>query len=121
MNFATLGRSRYRRRLPRIRFQAILNNITYPFTHLAPGRRQILYLVNIYAAKSCVFNKQSLSPIQCHQYRRKPTTDPLYPEVTESFCRVPSIFLIRYLSILYQLTINGFRYGYYIYHIAIIA
>lgn len=33
---------------------------------------------------------------------------PPFPEVTESFCRVPSIIFFRYLSIFYSFTCVGF-------------
>ena len=39
-------------------------------------------------AESCVFIKQSLPPILCHHFF---LSGPPYPEVTESFCRVPSM------------------------------
>ncbi len=68
-------------------------------------------------AESCVFIKQSLPPIICYHFFWR---GPPYPEVTESFCRVPSIlfshtflqccYLIR-LSILYLSTCFGIRYG----------
>ena len=62
----------------------------------APGRRQCLYVGLEYAlADTCVFAKQSLGPILCGRVqlaprRSSPTSGSPSPEVTGTFCRVPS-------------------------------
>ena len=69
--------------------------LTSPFNLPAPGRRQCLYVVFHDFAGTCVFDKQSLGPILCGLLRlpehyRSPTTGSPSPEVTGTFCRVPS-------------------------------
>jgi hypothetical protein len=70
--------------------------VTPPLNLPAPGRRQCLYVVLLDFADTCVFAKQSLGPILCGPLplvRAKPhssTTGSPSPEVTGTFCRVPS-------------------------------
>src|SRR5690606_3024164 len=69
--------------------------LTPPLNLPAPGRRQCLYVVSHDFADTCVFAKQSLGPILCGQLqlrpiRASPTTGSPSPEVTGTFCRVPS-------------------------------
>ena len=61
----------------------------------APGRRQCLYVVLFDFADTCVFAKQSLGPILCDPLPFQPhglssTKGSPSPEVTGTFCRVPS-------------------------------
>ena len=86
----------YGRRLPGRQFRAsIPKDLTLPFNLPAPGRRQCLYVSLIALADTCVFAKQSLGPILCGQSplmtrSQSRTAGTPYPEVTGSFCRVPS-------------------------------
>ena len=64
-------------------------------------------------AESCVFAKQSLPPALCHLPFIKKVGTPS-PEVTESFCRVPSILFSQRLSIFYLFTCGGFSTVFYI-------
>jgi hypothetical protein len=70
--------------------------LTPPLNLPAPGRRQCLYVVLRDFADTCVFAKQSLGPILCGPLRLMPakghstTTGSPSPEVTGTFCRVPS-------------------------------
>jgi hypothetical protein len=69
--------------------------LTPPLNLPAPGRRQCLYVVLHDFAGTCVFAKQSLGPILCDLFRLRPrrpspTGGTPSPEVTGSFCRVPS-------------------------------
>jgi hypothetical protein len=69
--------------------------LTPPLNLPAPGRRQCLYVVLRDFAGTCVFAKQSLGPILCGPFqlmppRHSPTAGTPSPEVTGSFCRVPS-------------------------------
>ena len=69
--------------------------LTPPLNLPAPGRRQCLYVVLLDFADTCVFAKQSLGPILCGPIRlppqgSSPTTGSPSPEVTGTFCRVPS-------------------------------
>ena len=69
--------------------------LTSPLNLPAPGRRQCLYVVLFDFADTCVFAKQSLGPILCDPLRLRwlaPTTTAgsPSPEVTGTFCRVPS-------------------------------
>ncbi len=69
--------------------------LTLPFNLPAPGRRQCLYVGLIALADTCVFAKQSLGPILCVRFQlmtrsQSPNAGTPYPEVTGSFCRVPS-------------------------------
>ncbi len=69
--------------------------LTPPLNLPAPGRRQCLYVVLCDFADTCVFAKQSLGPILCGPIRlapqgSSPTTGSPSPEVTGTFCRVPS-------------------------------
>jgi len=73
---------------------------TFQFIYKAPGRPQTQYIIK-YFAESCVFIKQSLSPILCQPH----IAVPLCPEVTESICRVPSILLSNIL-IFYQIPVS---------------
>ena len=72
-----------------------LPQVTSPLNLPAPGRRQCLYVVLLDFADTCVFAKQSLGPILCGRRRlaphgSSPTTGSPFPEVTGTFCRVPS-------------------------------
>ena len=74
--------------------------LTPPFNLPAPGRRQCLYVVLTDFADTCVFNKQSFGPILCGLLRLpmrhgSPTTGSPSPEVTGTFCRVPSPRITR--------------------------
>jgi hypothetical protein len=69
--------------------------LTPPLNLPAPGRRQCLYVVYSDFADTCVFAKQSLGPILCGLLRLRPqgattTRGSPSPEVTGTFCRVPS-------------------------------
>jgi hypothetical protein len=70
--------------------------LTPPLNLPAPGRRQCLYVVLHDFADTCVFAKQSLGPILCGRLPLTPamgrssTTGSPSPEVTGTFCRVPS-------------------------------
>jgi hypothetical protein len=70
--------------------------LTPPLNLPAPGRRQCLYVVLHDFADTCVFAKQSLGPILCGRLPLRPamgpasTTGSPSPEVTGTFCRVPS-------------------------------
>jgi hypothetical protein len=69
--------------------------LTSPLNLPAPGRRQCLYVVLFDFADTCVFAKQSLGPILCGLLRLRPlgattTRGSPSPEVTGTFCRVPS-------------------------------
>jgi hypothetical protein len=70
--------------------------LTPPLNLPAPGRRQCLYVVFLDFADTCVFAKQSLEPILCGPPRlpgaiaRSTTRGSPSPEVTGTFCRVPS-------------------------------
>src|SRR5690606_9232036 len=69
--------------------------LTPPLNLPAPGRRQCLYVVYHDFADTCVFAKQSLGPILCgllrlHPQRATTTRGSPSPEVTGTFCRVPS-------------------------------
>jgi hypothetical protein len=74
--------------------------LTPPFNLPAPGRRQCLYVVLRDFADTCVFAKQSPGPILCGPLRltpqrSSPTTGSPSPEVTGTFCRVPSPQITR--------------------------
>ena len=70
--------------------------LTSPLNLPAPGRRQCLYVVLLDFADTCVFAKQSLGPILCGPLPLMParghssTRGSPSPEVTGTFCRVPS-------------------------------
>jgi hypothetical protein len=69
--------------------------LTPPLNLPAPGRRQCLYVVLLDFADTCVFAKQSLGPILCGlisppSAREFSTRGSPSPEVTGTFCRVPS-------------------------------
>src|SRR5690606_6110724 len=69
--------------------------LTPPLNLPAPGRRQCLYVVLLDFADTCVFAKQSLGPILCDPVGLRPrgpspTEGSPSPEVTGTFCRVPS-------------------------------
>ena len=69
--------------------------LTSPLNLPAPGRRQCLYVVLFDFADTCVFAKQSLGPILCDPLPFQPhgpssTKGSPSPEVTGTFCRVPS-------------------------------
>ena len=69
--------------------------LTSPLNLPAPGRRQCLYVVLLDFADTCVFAKQSLGPILCDllpfpPLGRSSTRGSPSPEVTGTFCRVPS-------------------------------
>ena len=84
------------RRLPGLRFKASPpKGLTSPLNLPAPGRRQCLYVVLFDFADTCVFAKQSLGPILCDHVhlpaqRSSSTRGSPSPEVTGTFCRVPS-------------------------------
>ena len=58
-------------------------------------------------AESCVFIKQSQPSDMLRRDKRGTPS----PEVTESICRVPSIWLYHDLSMLYLFTCVGLGYG----------
>jgi hypothetical protein len=69
--------------------------LTPPLNLPAPGRRQCLYVVLFDFADTCVFAKQSLGPILCdlvplRAQGSSSTRGSPSPEVTGTFCRVPS-------------------------------
>ena len=69
--------------------------LTPPLNLPAPGRRQCLYVVLFDFADTCVFAKQSLGPILCDPFPLQAqgpssTGGSPSPEVTGTFCRVPS-------------------------------
>ena len=74
------------------------------------GVRSYTSLKNL--AKSCVFIKQSFPPILLHLLINA-YKGTLSSNVTESFCRVPSLLFSQHLNILYQSTCVGFKYGNY--------
>jgi hypothetical protein len=86
-NFATLGPLWLRPPFTR-GYNHSLNHILFAFWHRA-GVRPYTSFYNL--AKPCVFSKQSLPPALCHQNEVAPNFGTPSPEVTESFCRVPSV------------------------------
>ena len=70
--------------------------LTSPLNLPAPGRSQCLYVILLDFADTCVFAKQSLEPILCgllplHGSKSQSSTrGSPSPEVTGTFCRVPS-------------------------------
>ena len=90
-DFATLGPSGLRPPFTGI-YKATLS-LFFILQHWAGVR---LYTSYFYLAKSYVFNKQSLPPLQSRSFSS------LYPEVTETFCRVPLV-LFTLLPVFTQL------------------
>ena len=70
--------------------------LTSPLNLPAPGRSQCLYVILLDFADTCVFAKQSLEPILCDPFPLRGATATAStrgspsPEVTGTFCRVPS-------------------------------
>ena len=99
-NFATLGPLLLRPPFTGASVQSFELPLTPPFNLPAPGRRQCLYVVLTDFADTCVFTKQSLGPFLCGLLRLptrrgSPTTGSPSPEVTGTFCRVPSPRITR--------------------------
>ena len=99
-NFATIGPSRLQ---PSFTGTSIQNlHLSFSSNQHRTGIRP--YTSCCHFAESCVFIKQSLPSLFFWPLIFKGT---LSPEVTESFCRVPSISFTLHLNILYQLTCVG--------------
>lgn len=84
-NFATLGQLELLPPFTGASIQSGTELLLPTFQHRAGVR---LYTSCYHLAESCVFKKQSLPPEMCRFPSRKESTPS--PEVTGSFCRVPS-------------------------------
>jgi len=106
-NFATLGPSEYSRRLLGIRVKA---------------KRLFLLILQHWAgvslntsfcklAETCVFVKQSLSPILCQLYKVTFTKSLLIPKLQSHFAELLQHNYLKRLSLLNLFTSVGLRYG----------
>lgn len=99
-DYATLGPSKYGRRLLGLRRTASLCHNAVFTLQLQAGVKPYTTLLNF--ARSCVFDKQSPPPLQCCPKALS------LPKVTKLICRVPSVAFTRCLSLFNQSTCVSF-------------
>ena len=90
--------------------------LTTPLNLPAPGRRQCVYVVLRDFARTCVFAKQSLGPIQCHPIPRRPRRPlrnqaPLLPKLRGHYAEFLDHVSLVHLRLLASPTCVGLRYG----------